>query len=101
VLAVEVPNVASAGAEREGMRWPSYQPEYHLWQFNPRSLARHVESAGLSVVSVDTVFPRAYARLLGQVGRVTMTVRDLRVGRTLRLVHPERGDFIRLVARRT
>ncbi len=100
VLAIEVPNIASAGAEREGPRWPSYQPEYHLWQFNPRSLARHVESAGLSVVAVDTVFPRVYARLFGRVGRPAMTVRDVRVGRTLRLVHPERGDFLRLVARR-
>jgi 2-polyprenyl-3-methyl-5-hydroxy-6-metoxy-1,4-benzoquinol methylase len=99
-LALEVPNIASAGAEREGERWPNFQPRYHLWHFSPATLAEHARRAGLDVVALDTIFPRFYARLLRDPQAALATIRDLRVGRTLRSSASERGDFVRLIARK-
>jgi SAM-dependent methyltransferase len=100
-LALEVPNIASARALRDGARWFNLVPEYHLWHFSPTTLARLVEDAGFVVERVDTVFPRHYFRLRRIVtmsGLRTMLA-DARCNPTPHRTHPTAGDYLRLLAR--
>ena len=100
-LALEVPNIDSARARRDGVRWFNLVPEYHRWHFSPPTLARLVESAGFMVESVDTAFPRHYFRFrrVATVSGLRSILADVRSKPTLRRTHPTTGDYLRLVAR--
>lgn len=100
VLALEVPNIASAGAQAELARWPNLQPQYHLWHFAPTTLRLAVERAGFEVMTLDTVFPRFYARMFRSTASVLMAIRDVRIGGLRGPIDPLRGDFVRVIARR-
>lgn len=66
-IAVEVPNAASAVAVHMGSRWPSLEPNVHVNQFAPRSLAAAIERAGLELRDMRTTaitpYLPAHARL--------------------------------------
>jgi len=104
LLAMEVPNIASAMARRRADRWGAVQPvELHVSHFTPQSLRQVVERAGLEIVEIDTVAPWHYIpvgdrwrhrALLGYAYRAASL-------RTLRSTHPSGFDHLRLVARRS
>ena len=99
-LALEVPNIDSDRARRDGPRWFNLVPDYHLWHFSPRSLAGLVETTGFGTLRVDTVWPRFYLRarkLLTRSG-LRSAAADVRAAPTPRRVHPTRGDYLRLLA---
>ena len=102
LLAIEVPNIASAMAVRRGEAWVGVRPErLHVSQFAPETLVPVVERAGFDVVAVDTVPPWRYlepsARLRAR-ALMGYGFRALRL-RTLRTVHPTGFDNLRLLAR--
>jgi SAM-dependent methyltransferase len=104
LLALEVPNIASAMARRRAEGWGAVQPDnLHITQFTPTTLRRVVEQGGFDVVSVDTISPwhyippadrRRHRALLGYAFRAATL-------RTLRSTHPSGFDHLRLVARRS
>ncbi|MFV2017269.1 methyltransferase domain-containing protein [Micromonospora sp. LOL_023] len=99
-LVLEVPNIASAAARRLGDRWPGLQPEYHRWHFTPGSLTHLVAAAGFRMLRQDTTVFRYYMPLRYQLRHAhRLLPQDWSTTRSLRLVHPQQGDLIRLVAR--
>ncbi|MFY1698044.1 MULTISPECIES: class I SAM-dependent methyltransferase [unclassified Solwaraspora] len=98
-LVLEVPNIASASARRLGDRWPGLQPEYHRWHFSPNSLARLVTTAGFRLLRQDTATFRYYMPFRYQLRHAHRILPEHVISmRSLRTVHPLRGDLIRLVA---
>ncbi|MCP9485254.1 MAG: class I SAM-dependent methyltransferase [Gaiellaceae bacterium MAG52_C11] len=100
ILALEVPNIGSARARRDGDRWFNLVPEFHCWHFSPTTLRRFVEEAGFEVDRVDTALPRHYLRarrLLTPPGARALLA-DLRAWPAPRRTHGEAGDYLRLVA---
>jgi SAM-dependent methyltransferase len=102
VLALEVPNIESAGARRQGSSWFALQPRYHRWHFSPTALTSHVSDAGFVIENCETLFARYYSRLGGLGGRFALdNLRDQwRATRSLRPLHPSAGDYIRLLVRK-
>jgi SAM-dependent methyltransferase len=100
-LAVEVPNIASAAADRLGNRWPQAQPGHQRWHFTPDSLARLITRHGFEVVARDTVFSRFYWRPVPRLAHLRqLFLADWLASRSPKLSHPRLGDWIRLIARR-
>lgn len=63
VLALEVPNAASAAAKRQGQNWSGWMPDHHIWHHTPASLPLLVQRAGFTVETVEVASESAYARL--------------------------------------
>jgi len=101
LLALEVPNIESARACRDGSRWFNLVPEYHCWHFSPSTLARLVEREGFRVEYLDTAFPRHYFRLrrIVTIAGLRSILADLRCSPTHHRTHPTAGDYLRLLAR--
>ncbi len=100
LLVLEVPNIASAAARRLGVSWPYIQPRYHRWHFTPWSLGHLVRQHGFDPVSQDTVFSRFYRRPRPRWTHArSLLVADWVASGSPRVVHPELGDAIRLIAR--
>jgi 2-polyprenyl-3-methyl-5-hydroxy-6-metoxy-1,4-benzoquinol methylase len=102
VLALEVPNVESAGARAEGADWPHLLPAHHLSHFAPPTLLRLAAQAGFVPLTCDTVFEHHYrppAQLARRAG-VAQLLRTRRQTGGLRSSHHELGDHVRLLARR-
>ncbi|HEV7400595.1 MAG TPA: class I SAM-dependent methyltransferase [Solirubrobacterales bacterium] len=104
LLAMEVPNIASAMAQRRTDQWAAVQPvELHVSHFTPQSLAAVVAMAGLEIVAIDTVSPWHYIPLDDRWRHRALlgyAYRAFRL-RTLRSAHPTGFDHLRLVARRS
>jgi len=101
MLALEVPNIASAAARRLGAAWPHIEPRHHRWHFTPDSLEHLLVDGGFCVIQLDTVFSRFYwGRLARHRHLRGLFVADLVASRSPRLAHPVLGDAIRVVARR-
>ena len=101
VLALEVPNIESPRARREGADWFNLVPEFHCWHFSPVTLRRLVEQEGFVVERLDTALPRHYLRarrVFTRSGLRSLTA-DLRAFPHLRRTHPSAGDYLRLTAR--
>jgi 2-polyprenyl-3-methyl-5-hydroxy-6-metoxy-1,4-benzoquinol methylase len=99
-LALEVPNISSAGARRLGSAWPGLQPRYHNWHFTPESLIRLVVQSGFQVVCHDTVVFRYYLPARYRLRHAHRLLRaDWAGTRSLRLTHPHLGDLLRIAAR--
>jgi SAM-dependent methyltransferase len=101
LLALEVPNIASSAASRQGLAWPGLQPRYHRWHFGPTSLRRLVERSGFEVLVSDTATFRYYMppRFRHRQGRHLFPA-DLRNTRSLRLTPRRGGDLLRLIAQK-
>jgi SAM-dependent methyltransferase len=54
-LLVEVPNFGSLAAQAEGAAWKDLRPEQHVHHFEPDTLRRVLESAGLTVLDVRSL----------------------------------------------
>ncbi|MCG5468183.1 class I SAM-dependent methyltransferase [Micromonospora sp. LAH09] len=99
-LALEVPNIASAAAQRLGTAWPGLQPRYHRWHFTPDTLVRLVTDAGFEVVQQDTTVFRYYMPLRYRLRHARhLLPADLIGLRSPRLTHPRLGDLLRVIAR--
>lgn len=66
-LVVITPNARSLGSQRLGRDWRGWEPPRHLHVFDPRSLSRVVDAAGLRVRSLRTISAAAYFMWLGSV----------------------------------
>ncbi|MGP3953658.1 class I SAM-dependent methyltransferase [Streptomyces sp. 7N604] len=101
-LALEVPNIASAAAQREGRSWPALQPDYHHWHFAPGSLQQLLHRCGFDVRRCETVLPRYYTRRSHWPRRSTVSrlVADWAACGSPRTTHPQLGDYLRVLAQR-
>ncbi|MEU6078412.1 class I SAM-dependent methyltransferase [Micromonospora sp. NPDC047074] len=100
-LALEVPNIASAAADRLGHDWPGLQPDYHPWHFTRESLARLLTGAGFQIVQQDTAVFRFYMPAGYRLRHAhRLLPRDWIDLRSSRLTHPRRGDLLRAIARK-
>ena len=101
-LVLEVPNIASAAARRQGPGWVDLSLRYHYWHFDPASLARLVTGSGFRIVDADTVFAAHYLRPSQSLRRWGLASRwgAVRAGRSVRTTHPGLGDYLRVLARR-
>jgi len=102
VLALEVPNIASARAARAGSRWADIQLDHHRWHFTPSTLARLVCETGFAMEHCETVFLRHYRPPAARISRaqLALATQDWRAARSLRTVHPSAGDYLRLLTRK-
>jgi SAM-dependent methyltransferase len=100
-LALEVPNIESAAAQRAGSEWCHLQLEHHRWHFSPETLPRLVEEGGFLVVRCDTAFQRHYLSAKARLSRpgIAHLLHDWLDARTVRTRHPRLGEYIRLLAR--
>lgn len=102
ILAVEVPNAESAIARGLGTDWVSLEPDVHVGQYGPRSVAALLERTGFEVSWVGTVSIAAYYGLGDRLAPGQL-VHQLRWGRrigTLRGAHPSGHELLRAVGRR-
>jgi SAM-dependent methyltransferase len=102
LVVMEVPNIASAMAQRRADRWGAVQPiELHVSHFTPESLSDVVGRAGLEILAIDTVSPWHYIPL-GDRWRhralLGYAYRAVRL-KTLRATHPSGFDHLRVIAR--
>jgi SAM-dependent methyltransferase len=102
VLALEVPNAASAVAAHMGSAWPSLEPEVHVNQFAPATLRLLLERAGLTVCDLRTTAITPYLPLRARLGaghlagraKAALWLHDLRA------THPTGHELLRAVASR-
>jgi 2-polyprenyl-3-methyl-5-hydroxy-6-metoxy-1,4-benzoquinol methylase len=66
-LVVATPNVRSLGSRALGPDWRGWEPPRHIHLFDPATLARLVEAAGLKVQALRTISAGAYFFWLGSV----------------------------------
>ncbi len=101
-LALEVPNIASAAARRQGRSWTSLQPRYHRWHFDPRTLHMLLTKCGFRVQTSETLLPRHYLRLPHRIrpSGLSALAADWAAYGSLRTTHPHLGDYLRVLARR-
>jgi SAM-dependent methyltransferase len=102
VLAVEVPNAASAIAERMGAAWTSLEPNVHVNQFSPHSLRVALERAGLETCDLRTTTITPYLTPAARVspGHVAARLKAAVWLRDARARHPSGHELLRAVARR-
>jgi len=101
-LLLEVPNVGSVIARREGTEWVRLFPEHHVSQFAPRSLRALLGRAGLEVVDSETVSALSYLRP-GRAVRPRSLVAFAKEAAGVRapsLRHPWKHEMLRAAARR-
>lgn len=99
---IEVPNVQAVTIRRLGLAWTGFDIDHHLWHFSAETLMALVESTGLEVVEVYTLFSRHYWRPWRRIRNArSLFVADLASGRTVRVVSPRAGDLLRVVARKS
>lgn len=100
-LFVEVPNIASAGAQAMRAAWPQLEFDDHAVHFSAAALEAALRRSGFMALELSTVLAWEYLsarerlrprRLAGRLHRGAM-------GRTLRAHHPSNGDLLRAVAR--
>lgn len=101
-LVVEVPNIDSVAARREGEAWFHLDLPRHVGHYGPRSLGRLLERAGFTVERVATFPPLGYVRP-GRASRPTALAHQaLEVARLRALPrreHPHKHELLRAVAR--
>jgi 2-polyprenyl-3-methyl-5-hydroxy-6-metoxy-1,4-benzoquinol methylase len=103
ILAVEVPNAASAVALHMGAAWTSLEPTVHVNQFTPHSLRLALRRAGFEVLDLRTTAITPYLTLptrldprhLAGRGKAAVWLRDPRCE------HPSGQELLRAVARRS
>jgi SAM-dependent methyltransferase len=99
-LALEVPNIASAGARRLGVEWPGLRPRYPRWHFTPESLIRLLTQSGFQVVRQDTAVFRYYLPARYRLRHLRhLLPADWTGTGSVRRTHPRLGDLVRLLAR--
>jgi SAM-dependent methyltransferase len=103
LLALEVPNAASAVALHMGAGWTSLEPDVHVNQFGPTSLRIALTAVGLQLCDLRTSTITPYlprrARLAG--GHIAARLKAAVWLRDPRARHPTGHELLRAVARRS
>ena len=102
-LALEVPNITSARARRDGPLWFNLAPEHHCWHFSPATLGRLLGESEFAVVRWDTLYPRAYFRKRSLLRRSDLAayLADVRCTPLMFRAPADAGDYLRVFARPT
>jgi SAM-dependent methyltransferase len=102
VLAVEVPNAASAVAAHMGPAWPSLEPLVHVNQFTPVSLRELIDRAGLELLDMRTTAISPYLPWAARVGPRHLAARAKAALwlRDPRAEHAHGHELLRAAARR-
>jgi SAM-dependent methyltransferase len=102
-LLVEVPNIDSLHARRQGAAWPKLEMPYHVAHYGPSTLRRLLETAGLEAELVETFPAVGYFRPLQSLRPRPLLgmARDALLLRgNPRRPDPARHELLRAVARR-
>jgi 2-polyprenyl-3-methyl-5-hydroxy-6-metoxy-1,4-benzoquinol methylase len=98
---VEVPNISSIYARRQGLRWANLDVRHHVGHYTPLAMRRLLQRSGFRVLSIETVPMRAYLRP-GRAARpieIAAAVKEIAILRTLpRRPHSEKHELLRAVA---
>ncbi len=100
VLAVEVPNAGGVAARTDGPDWGSLEPDVHVNQFAPDTLALALTNAGFSIEVLETVAITPYlpaARRLDP-RHLAARVKTARVAGAVRARHPSAHELLRAIA---
>jgi SAM-dependent methyltransferase len=113
VLELIVPNHASLSARFVGPSWPGYDPPRHLWGFTPKSITALLRRSGFSVEHIHHQAPTLWSWVASVAG-TRSPAGSTRFRRWAARFVPQlllpvgvvaavcrRGDFIRVVARKT
>jgi 2-polyprenyl-3-methyl-5-hydroxy-6-metoxy-1,4-benzoquinol methylase len=100
-LFLEVPNIASVYARRQGLRWANMDIAHHVGHYTPSAMTALLERAGFRVLDTHTIPMRAYLRP-GRAARPTeiaATVKEVAIlGAFPRRPHPDKHELLRAVA---
>jgi hypothetical protein len=102
LLLLELPNIASLRATREGESWYGMEPAHHVAHYSPAALDALLRAAGLQPELVESAHPgtllvpaKAYApRGLVFAARETLAARAW-----IGAPHPWKFDLLRAIAR--
>jgi SAM-dependent methyltransferase len=101
-LLLELPNVASLRAAREGERWYGMEPAHHVAHYSPRALDALLRAAGLEPEVIETVHPGTLlvpAKAYGPRGLAFAARESLTARAWIGAPHPWKFDLLRAVAR--
>jgi len=103
VIALEVPNAGGHLARAQAAAWPSLEPDVHVNQFGPRSLAAALERAGFAVAELGTVTITPYLPRAQRLhpGHLAHRLHGLRALRTPSSRHPHGHELLRAIGRRS
>jgi SAM-dependent methyltransferase len=102
MVAIEVPNAASAQARRLRAAWPHWDFGHHVAHYTPAALRALFGRAGFGVVHLDTFPVTGYyepSRALHPVMLANYVKEALVLRAPPRLPHPSRHELVRAVAR--
>ena len=98
-LLVEVPNITSVEARRQGISWRHFDPDHHVAHYGPSSLRALLERSGYDVELVQTVAYTAYRPVISPV-TLASAAWTLALSRGLPWrPHPWRFELLQAVAR--
>jgi SAM-dependent methyltransferase len=102
VLLLELPNIASLRAVREGEDWYGMEPAHHVGHYSPRALDALLRAAGYVPEVVETVHPGTLLQpreLRSPKGLAFQAKESLAARASVRAPHPWKFDLLRAVAR--
>jgi SAM-dependent methyltransferase len=102
VLVLELPNIASLRAEREGEDWYGMEPAHHVGHYSPRALDALLRAAGYAPEVVESVHPGTLLQpreLLSPKGLAFQAKESLTARASVRSPDPWKFDLLRAVAR--
>jgi SAM-dependent methyltransferase len=101
-LLLELPNIASLRAAREGEDWYGMEPAHHVAHYSPRALDALLRAAGLQPEVVESVHPGTLLvarEAFGPRGLAFQAKETLAARAWIRRPHPWKFDLLRAVAR--
>jgi SAM-dependent methyltransferase len=101
-LLLELPNVASLRAVREGEDWYALEPQHHVAHYTPRALDALLRASGLEPEVIESVHPATLLvrqNAFGPRGLAFHAKETLTAQAWIRTQHPWKFDLLRAVAR--
>jgi SAM-dependent methyltransferase len=101
-LLLELPNVASLRAVRQGEDWYALEPQHHVAHYTPGSLEALLRAAGFEPEVVESVHPGTLLvrrQAFGPKGLAFHAKESLTARSWIRSPHPWKFDLLRAVAR--
>ncbi len=99
IVAIEVPNYASAVARHQGTAWMSLEPDVHVSQFTPASMGEALRRAGFDAVEVFSIPITPYLSPVQRLapGHVAARLKATRWLGTPRGMHPSGHELLRAI----
>jgi SAM-dependent methyltransferase len=101
-LLLELPNIASLRAAREGEAWYGMEPAHHVAHYSPQALDALLRAAGFEPEVIDSVHPGSLLQrsdLLAPRGLAFQAKESLVARAWIGTPHPWKFDLLRAVAR--